>query len=103
MAVKVLELRGVLAALILGQLVERHAHDRLAAQMGGAKQSGDRIDGTLSVVGFHNQIKHFVAPFEGARECVGNLAAGSKAVVVGHGASLRPVGRRRSRNVEHKG
>ncbi len=71
--------------------------------MRGSQQGGDRIDGTLSVIGFDNQVKHFVTPFEGTRECIGNLATGGKAVVIGHGASLRPVGRRRSRNVEHKG
>ena len=51
----------ILAALVLGQLEERHVEDGIGAHRGFTQELGDGGDGGFAVVGLHDGVEHFVA------------------------------------------
>ena len=93
--VEVFEFVGDPLAGVLGQQVEGHGHDLLAAGMGCAQQLGDGIDGGVLVIGFDDDVEHLVPAVECLLEGIGDLAAGCGPVVVGHADEPRtlPTGR----------
>jgi len=95
LAVQIFELVGDALAGVLGQQIEGHRHDLLAAGMGGAQQLGDGINGGGLVVGFDDDVEHLVPAVQCFLEGIGDLAAGCGLVVVGHADEPRalPSGR----------
>ena len=69
----------------LGEPVERQPEHRFGSDQRRAEHRGDRLDGGVVILGFHDDVEHLVPPFERADQRVGDLPACDLCVVVGHG------------------
>ena len=86
--VQVLEFGGDPAPRHLGEPIERQPQHRFGGGRRCAEMACDRIDRGVVVLGFHDDIEEFVAPFERAHQRVGDLAARNSGILVGHAPSL---------------
>ncbi len=86
LVVEVLEFGGDPAPRDLGEPVERQPEHRFGGDQRRAKHRGDRLDGGVVVLGFHDDVEQLVPPFERADQRVGDLPASP---LCGRGRSWR--------------